>query len=114
MIFFLIFLQLKHVFVHVFVEDHTSIFSKDMLTLFIWSSKEYDVKMSYNNLETNSTSEIAYLLINIVLTSTFQTSLANFRMSKVVITVTNKLHVGFGGNREELKEKHTGKKKSGE
>ena len=32
-------------------------------------------------------------------------------MSKVVITVTSKLHVGFGGNREELKEEHTGKKK---
>ena len=111
MTFFLIFLQLKHVFVHVFVDDHTSIFSKDMLTLFIWFSKESDAKMSCNDLETSSTSKTAHLLISIVLSSTFLANLVNFGMAVFVSTITNKQCVGFGSNREELKEKHTEKKK---
>ena len=68
--------------------------------------------MSCNDLETNNTSKIACLLISIVLTSTFSTSLANFGMATFVSTVINKLRVGFGGNKEELKEKHAGKKKN--
>lgn len=75
----------------------------------MWFSKKYDIKMSCNDLGTNGPRTITHLLISIALTSTFQTSLANFGMSKTVSTVTNKLHVGFGGNREDLKEKHTEK-----
>lgn len=51
----------------------------------------------------NDTSKTTHLLITTVLNSTFQTSLANFRLATFVRTVMNKLHVGFGGNREELK-----------
>ena len=94
----------------VFVDDHMSIFFPKTYSHLHLVLQEYDIKMSCNDLETNSTREIAHLLISIVLTSIFQTSLANFRTAKSVSTVMNKLCVGFGGNREELKEKHTGKK----
>lgn len=60
----------------------------------------------------NGTSKIAHLLITTVLTSIFQTSVANFRMATFVRTVTNKLHLGFGDDRGELK--GTQKKKNGE
>lgn len=59
----------------------------------------------------NGTSKIAHLLITTVLTSIFQTSLANFRMATFVRTVTNKLYLGFGDDRKSWKA-HT--KKNGE
>lgn len=78
------------------LHDHMSPFPRAVLIPFIIAfSKEFVTKMGNNELKTiKRTSKIAHLL-STVLTSTFQTSLANVRMPECVKTIINRQCVGL-------------------
>lgn len=78
------------------LHDHMSPFPRAVLIPFIIAfSKGFVTKMGNNELKTKKhTSKIAHLL-STVLTSTFQTSLANVRMPECVKTIINRQCVGL-------------------